>query len=400
VDMPYRLAGEEPHHFAQYLVQAIARGANPSTYIMGTPDVVDYECLDIGAEIIRFHRDHTEVYKDLVPDAQVLLIRPDTRRHMPGRFSDVTAEFEGLYLSLLERHIGFDVLPERKLSVRASSGNGLRQYRLMVLPDLGSLDPDFVRVVDKFVESGGSVVSTGSSGFDGDDVQPSSFPISRRLAIRDTVESVRSMHLSVHAGERVLPVPVIGAIHIVEPKAEADADVWALSRAPYGPPEKCHGHLPLEQPGIVTGRAGQGAVAVLPWTVGRAYREVGLSAHRDLFADTLLQLDPGVVTRTGIGGGAKLPEQVEVVLGRAAVGQVIHLLNRTGDADQRFRATVPIASATLAVSSANSRVQALIADRELSVQSDGEEAFVQLPEIGLFEVLLIERDPVSGPLEN
>src|SRR5690606_21166624 len=38
VDMPYRLAGEEPEHVAQYLVQAISRGANPSTYVMGTPD--------------------------------------------------------------------------------------------------------------------------------------------------------------------------------------------------------------------------------------------------------------------------------------------------------------------------------------------------------------------------
>ena len=37
VDMPYRMAGEQPEHFVQYLVQAIARGGNPSTYIMGAP---------------------------------------------------------------------------------------------------------------------------------------------------------------------------------------------------------------------------------------------------------------------------------------------------------------------------------------------------------------------------
>ncbi|MDQ3655442.1 MAG: beta-galactosidase, partial [Chloroflexota bacterium] len=114
VDMPYRLAGEEPHHFAQYLVQAISRGAIPSTYIMGTPDVIDYECLDTGAEIIQFHRDHADVYRDLVPDARVALVRPDPLRHSAERLAAATVEFQGLYLSLLERHIAFDVLPEDK----------------------------------------------------------------------------------------------------------------------------------------------------------------------------------------------------------------------------------------------------------------------------------------------
>jgi hypothetical protein len=53
VDMPYRLAGEEPHAYEQYLVQAIARGANPSIYIMGTPETVAYECLGPARELIR-----------------------------------------------------------------------------------------------------------------------------------------------------------------------------------------------------------------------------------------------------------------------------------------------------------------------------------------------------------
>src|SRR5690606_31229990 len=236
VDMPYRLAGEEPHHFAQYLIQAIARGANPSTYIMGTPDVIDYECLDIGAEITRHHREHNDVYRGLVPDAKVLLIRPDALRHEPPRLKEMIAEFQGLYLALVERHVGFDVLPQDKLAARAEGEHGLGQYQVIVLPDLGVLDAETINVIDDFVASGGTVVSTGDSGFDGDRVQLASFPVTHRRAIRNTVEAVRSFHLALNVGERILPVAVIGAFHSVEPKSGATVRVWALSRAPYGPP--------------------------------------------------------------------------------------------------------------------------------------------------------------------
>ena len=49
VDMPYRMAGEQPEHFAQYLLQAIARGGNPSTYIMGAPGRIPYANLPLAA---------------------------------------------------------------------------------------------------------------------------------------------------------------------------------------------------------------------------------------------------------------------------------------------------------------------------------------------------------------
>lgn len=389
LDMPYRLAGEEPHHFAQYLTQAISRGAIPSTYIMGTPDVIAYECLGVGREITRFHRDHADVYDGLTSDAAVLLLRPDPLRHTGDGLASARAEFEGLYLSLLERHVPFDVIPEDRFAPRASGPHRLDQYRAIVLPDLGSLDPDTVGALDEYVDRGGALITTGSSGFDGDRTQLAAMPVARRLASRDTVEAVRSLHLRDDTRADGFPIPVIGAFHSVEGRPDTELSLLALSRAPYGPPEKCHGHLPLDQPGLVVGRSGEGRIAVMPWTVGRGYRETGLSAHRDAFVDVLLGVAPGVATRSGFGGGAALPEQIEIVRGRSSVGQVIHILNRTGDADQRFRAPVPIAPATLAIDLVDSEVQALRAGTPLPVERDGDTAYVTLPEIALFEVLVI-----------
>ncbi|MFI6674486.1 hypothetical protein [Kribbella sp. NPDC050470] len=328
VDMPYRMASEDPNHFAQYLLQAIARGANPSTYIMGTPSDNPYACLRVAGELTRFHRDHAEVYTDLVPAAETLLVRDDS------------AEFQGLYLSLLQRHVPFDVLPRDRL-LEADLG----RYRVVVLPDLGAVD---------LGGYGGGIVATGGTEVAG----------VRRIASYDDEESTRSLHLE--GG-----IPVFGAFHVVETSGEVG--LRALSRAPYGPPEKCHGHVQLEHPGVVR----QGNVVLLPWTVGRSYREVGLSVHRDLFVDEVVRAGgPQVET--------DLPEQVEIVLGRSAAGFVVHLLNRSGDTDQRFAPPVRIGPAELRLPDAVHEVQALRSGARLPI-ADGR---VRLPELDLFELLI------------
>ncbi|GAA1555584.1 family 10 glycosylhydrolase [Kribbella hippodromi] len=173
VDMPYRLASEDPLHFAQYLIQAIARGANPSTYVMGT---AKYECLEIASELTRFHRDHQEVYRELVPAAETLLVRPEGER----------AEFEGLYLALLQGHVPFDVLPLDRLGEV-----DLARYRTVVLPDLGPIDlGDFA----------GRIIATGRT-------QPAQLPV-QRLAAYETEATVQGLHLE--GG-----IPVVGAFQVV-----------------------------------------------------------------------------------------------------------------------------------------------------------------------------------------
>jgi hypothetical protein len=377
VDMPYRLAGEEPHHVAQYLVQAISRGANPSTYIMGTPDVSRYECLEVAGEITRHHRDHQDVYTDLGPAARVLLVRPDPLAREPDSAALPTAEFQGLYRALLERHVPFDVLGEERLAGCAR----LVEYALAVLPDLGALAPDAVAALDAFTGAGGALVTTGGSGFDGGAAQLAGMPVRRRLAVRDTVEAVRSMHL-LPDGDAAFPVPLIGAYHVVDPAEGARTALRVLSRAPYGPPEKCHGHLELAQRGLLA----SGRVTVLPWTVGRAYREVGLTAHRDLFVDAVLDAAPVPVSVV-----TDLPEQVEVVLGRSRAGLVVHLVNLSGAGPQRFGPPITVGGARLAIPWADppAPVRAIRAGLDLAVTERDGRVGVDLPPLGLFEVLVL-----------
>lgn len=392
VDMPYRLAGEEPHAYAQYLVQAIARGANPSIYLMGTPAIARYECLDTARDLIRFHRANDWAYRGYRPAARTALIRPD--RWKPGNTAGAERaheEFRGLWTMLLERHVPFDALDETRICDVAATG-GLDRYQLLVLPDLGRLADDTAAAIDSFVERGGRVLSTGSTGFDGEDMQLASIPVDARLAVKDTPEMTWSSYLLPATGtdgSMTYPLPLIGDYHVVRTTARGRTSGHLLSRAPYGPPEKAYGHVELrEQPVWITADHGAGTSVMFPWTVGLAYREVGLSALRELAVDQAIRLlgaDLEVVT--------DLPEQVEVVVACSVAGLLVHLRNLSGAGVQRFSAPLPIGPSRLTIRRPDLGLRtcrALVSGQQLPLEHhDDGSSTIDIPAFGLFEALVL-----------
>lgn len=385
VDMPYRLVSEDPRHFAQYLLQAIAAGANPSTYIMGVPDEFDYPSLQAGSEITRFHRDHEAVYHDLVPAARTGLVCPPSQRHggaLPGH-EHATDEFRGWWQALSADHIPFDALDLGRLGEIGASG-GLDRYRLLILPDLGQLDPTVVAALDSWVEAGGRVLATGSSGFAAGTSQLSASPAASRLAVLDTPETTWSSVVLTDPDDRRTALPILGALHVTTLSESAQRSGAVLSRAPYGPPEKCYGHLPLETPASAIAEHGDGRCTALFWTPGRAYRHLGLTAiaaEMTAQARMLLGDDRDIDT--------DLPAQVEVSIGRSRAGLVLHLNNVSGRRHQGFGdpLTIP-AGCQLRPNRPQVRtLRALVADVEIQRNDDGS---FTLPQIAAFEVLVGE----------
>ncbi|MFI6344381.1 hypothetical protein [Streptomyces sp. NPDC050560] len=392
LDMPYRWGGEDPHHFAQYLVQAVSRGAVPSTYVMGTPEAAGYGCLDAAARVTRFHRNHADVYRDLRPDAPTLLVRPDPDRVPPERAERALGEFRGVYLALQERHLPFDVVPQGTLAEMGGGakarGEGHRRvaslgrYRLLVLPDLAPLSAGEGAAVGAYAAGGGAVLATGGTGLGGGAL-PDWLPYARVRASWEGEEPTRSLHLR-GDGTPEPALPVVGAFHVVEPRPGAATGLAALSRHPYGPPEKCHGARELPHPGEVGAAHGAGRVVALPWHPGLGYRDLGLGVLRDLVADRAL-----AVGGAGLAVATELPDRAEIVLGRSAAGRVLHVLNRSGDAAQRFLAPLPLdeCALTLPWPDAPDTVDALCAGRPLPVEHTAAGARVRLPRLALFEVL-------------
>lgn len=390
VDMPYRMAGEEPEHVAQYLIQTLARGGNPSTYIMGVPGDIDYPSLEAAAQITRFHRDHAERYRGLRPASLVGLVRPH------GSDPGARREFRGLYSALQEGHVPFDVVPQEHLPTMHDAGL-LSRFRLLLLPDL-RLTEDQASALDTAVDDGLHLVLTGRSAFTDEDT-PSlrSAPTRRRHGTVTGEKPLQSTYVAaadgVHErGVRGPVLPVWGDFHRVEPAAQTEVSSVFLPQAPYGPPEKAYGHRPSTDPGRVL--SGDGRVTLVPWTLGAAHHHLGLSVLREQILDVVREHlpDPAPVS-------AELPRQVELtVMESPEGGLVVHLINLTGRQRTSFAPPVPVHGGRLHLRGLppDVRVRALRGG-EAPTAHDGRTLTVTVPTLQDFEVLVIEpADDLDG----
>lgn len=400
LDMPYRMASEQPERFAQYLVQAISRGANPSTYIMGTPGRIPYECLEMGGSVTRFHQRWHDVYDGMRTSAKTALVRPDPLIEPEARHKESVTEFRGLYLSLQEAHVPFDVIPQEHLPEMALN-RGLSRYSLVVLPDLGSLPTQTAEHLDAFVAEGGRLLSTGSSGLGIDgDVQLKCLPAEAQLATTTAIELLRGSYIGQRTDRSAEPmaypgpiVPIYGAYHFFDWKPDADRRLAMLARAPYGPPEKAHGQVEIDHPGHVFGSYELGRTALIPWTVGRSYHDLGLSAIRDIVSTVALDLlaDDEPVT-------AHLPEQIDLSVQRNGNRTIIHLINMSGARRNNSGPPIPVHDGLIRVAgvSATATARTLVSDSPFDVEHGDGALTIRLPEIGQFEVVVVTDSELGG----
>lgn len=389
-DMPYRLADEQPEMLGQYLAQAISRGANPSTYIMGPADGIAYGGLPAAAAVTRFHRDHRREYTGLAPAAEVGLVRPDPLDD-DGRFGTGTAEHRGLLTGLVERHVPFDVLP-----VSALEGLTPDRLRVLVLPDLPSLPPGAAEALERFVLAGGSVVATGRSGIRADGSVVDWFPGLRVTGVDTDRDALKSSYVQLSAPgvetlvEGSTVVPRHGRHHRLTWRPDADVRHRLVERAPYGPPEKAYGHLPGTEHVCGQSRHGAGTVLQLPWIAGTAYRETRLTRIRDLVVDLVVErlLDrPGGRLPVTLDG----PEQLELVVGRSAAGLVVHLLNHSGQRGNGYGPVVPVRGVVLRASGLAGRAARALAGTATVLDDDGD-LVVRIATVAELEVVVIEDE--------
>lgn len=383
-DMPYRMAGEQPHMFAQYLTQAIARGANPSTYIMGPPGRIQYDCLPAAATVTRFHRDHSAVYEGLLPTSAVGLIKPDSLTAIPSRYTEALTEYRGLFSALVERHIPFDIVPADSLG-----SISLEQFEVLILADLPLLSDVQDEALSSFVRSGGRVLATGASGIHTDGTVSSWMPGDHQTRITDDAHSLKSSYVQLTDGDEIEGsslVPRYGRHHSLAWRSDSMLRYRVIPPAPYGPPEKAYGHVYAGEHALGQRSLGAGCVIQIPWTLGAAYHDLSLTNIRDIAMNLVIEL---------LGKDAQVtieaPEQLEIILGRSNAGLVIHLLNHSGQRRNGFGPVVPLNIGNLRITGARGRTaRGLVPPHKLPTRTAGEDLIIEVGEISEFQVIVLE----------
>jgi hypothetical protein len=274
-----------------------------------------------------------------------------------------------------------------------ASNGGLKRYSVLVLADVGALAPAMVEALDAFVAKGGRLVLTGRSGFDADDIaQLPSMPANRITERTTDPDALKSVYVAARAPEEgrryFAPVsPVFGAHYRVEAKKGAQGRLVFLPQAAYGPPEKSYGHKADGTPGYYLDGAGR--VALVPWTIGRSYHELGLSTLRDIVVGLVREL---------LGDDeplqAKLAEHVELTLQRRGEDLVVHLINLSGARRKNYGPHVRTSGGRLRLAGAgpSATAKALVAGTACKTTRDGDDLIINLPELERFEVVLIEAN--------
>lgn len=379
IDFPYRMGTEEPERFAQYLIQALARGASISTYIMGPPGRIDYPSLELAGEITRYHRDAAEWYSGIRQNSPILLVSPG-RYVGPEPVPDDVKEFRGVYTALQEMHLPFDVIDARHLS--AVETTRLGSYALLVLANLSPLSPDAADLIDEYVRTGGHLLATGTSGFEGDVCQLVCSGILRKVGGRSGADLLSSYIQT----ESQSVVPLHGDYHVPVIKDSATTAMRVLPPAPYGPPEYCYGHEQSGDPGVVLMAFGAGRSAHIPWSIGRAYADIGTRNLRDVLVSVIKELVPA-----GFGIETDLPEAVEVVVGRCLRGDLIHLISHVHATPRSYADPIPLSGYRLKIGGGGiRRARSLVTERYLTTVSEGGWLVIELPTLGRFDAIVLE----------
>lgn len=391
LDMPYRYAPIGDDHYAMYFVQAMSRGAIPSTYTMGPPEAAPYPNLGAAGNVTRFHRDHESIYNGLHQDAATLLVRSGGSRGASWWEDDADLEFRGAHEALQRAHIPFDMVSAQNIGA-AIAANGAERYRVIVLADVGPLDPSAAHALDDWVRDGGHLVALGSSGIDGTRVQLGTSPALSQVAVYSRAAELKNMYvaeLTPGRGDGYDRVsPIFGAFHFLNYRDDVDREGIVLAQVPFGPPEKCYGSNETGHPGAAVRHVGSGSHTVIPWTLGTTSRHLGSPGTPGLLTDRVRALG-------GDGGWAStgLHESVEIIVSRNDEGlRIAHLLNFTGLQRNTIGAPLPIAGGALRVPGQVRRVWSLRTGDDLAVRRDGSDTWVDLPEIGLYDVIAFSAD--------
>lgn len=389
IDHAYRITMEEPHHFIQYHLQAMSRGANPSTYIIGVPGKIPWPGFEGASQLMQFHKQHHDIYQGLKPISKTALVLPQESQMNETHYElEAMPEYKGLYKTLQELHIPFDVVDQKYIGEIAEN-NGFERYEVLILPSLGRMYDSDVEIIDEWVAAGGTLIVTGDVGAEEDGtLQLQSVPASRVAENITDPDDLWSMYIAPvqnrtenHYYQGPI-IPLLGSYRLYEWKDGAEGMYKKLDYAPFAPPEYIFGNVQVDERGVGIASHEDGKGVLFPMPVGWGYREIGMSAFRDFFELVLGEIGAAEPLKFNFS------PHVEVTVNRNAERTVVHLINMSGIRYQNFGQHLPIPAGSITIVNGGNKVQArsLRGGQKLKIEEDQ----IMVPGIDLFDVIVIE----------
>ena len=309
----------------------------------------------------------------------------------------------GMYHALIEARIPFEMVNDRLLDPEH-----LKQFKLVVLPDIATLSDQQCDQLRKFVEQGGGLVATFETSLYDDKGRRRSdfgladlFGISYDKGVEGPMQNSYLKLKSDPATNQFHPVlkeledayRIINTIYRIKviPKSEFPSPVTLIPSYPDLPMEHVYPRVPdTDIRELYLRNHGKGRVAYFPGDIDRSFWQIMCTDHSRLIRNTISwALDEEPVVEV------KGPGVVDVTVWRQERSMTVHLVNMTNPMMMKgpFRELLPVAaevSIKIPAGTKADKVQFLVSNQKPAYKINEERILLTVPRIYDHEIIGID----------
>lgn len=386
----------EPEEVAIRLYENIANGSGLDMSLMG--DFRDYEDernFDIYRKVYALHKKYEPYFGNYASPAEVAVIAPGS---WPS--GDVAQEYRGIQLMLKEAHIQFDIIEKSQIG---HLEDRLKKYKLIILPEIASLDEESLAALTRLSQSGTNLIATNRS--------LSGHPEALAALFGAKIDQLD------HDGSGFYLNPVDKAVFsrfdkqellfwkfnlgMYDFKGANEAKLPIFTPGRPGPPEKIGGHEPTGFHAVGIKNHGKNKAILLPANLGKLYYLHGYEQHKNILLDLIDYSFPEVTALLETNAHPR----IEVILqdfarntpenyGKEVVeGKILHLINLTGFSGNTYFDPLPVYDTHYKIKTefVPGKVWTMIGEKELDFSYDQGYVSISIDRLGDFEGVVIEK---------
>ncbi len=309
----------------------------------------------------------------------------------------------GMYQALLEDRMPFDMVNDKLLDEEH-----LKNYKLLILPNIAALSDNQCEQLRRFVKKGGSLVATYETSLYDEEGKPrSNFGLSDMFGVsydKEVEGPMRNSYLRLKADTQTKqfhPVlkglenayRIINTIHQVKVKPDSSfpSPVTLIPTYPDLPMEDVYPRVPeTDTRALYLSEIGKGRVAYIPGDIDRSYWQLMSSDHGKLLNNTIrwaLNEEPVA--------DVKGPGIVDVAVWQQKNSMTVHLVNLTNPMMMKgsFRELIPVAadvSITIPQNKKVSAVHLLMSEKKPPFENENGKIKLHVPEILDHEIVAVD----------
>ncbi len=385
----YRHVAVSPHQQKLRLAQNLANGGGLDYYLIGRIDNhEDRSGFKPVKEMFSYHEENEEEYMNLSSEASIALINPRRKDKIWLK----QKEYRGWYRFLAESHYLFD-----SFTIDAALEINLNKYKTIIIPDIEVIEDKLCEKLDRYVESGGILISAGQSGFRGEDFEERINPPFKSMGIEEVKivrTDMRPSYFKIknkisfnHLKDTEL-IYMDGEYIYAEFRSDVEQVLNLIPPHNFGPPERCYYELVTDKPGFTVNKYGKGKGIFIPWKPGTLFYEQGHTNTIDFFADLM----ESFVEVESIRGDFSPMIEVTLYKQEEKDSYLLNLVNGSGHFGNSYYKPVKETNLNIDIECKKKvrSLEGLVSGDEYHFVQKEDRLKIEIPEINLFESIKIK----------